>query len=183
MVTIGSNLNSQLAYEASLAQGAFEDAHKKSADLKTYNKALNNAVKLFTQALSDKNISVLFELEKTAQKFDLGRTGGGESRTHSFSALETMRNNWVNMQDPVFAKEHFANAHKVPPTKPVRDTSMNAGIQSQCRKLGTLASGLATPAEQAFYLKRQECLKFIGKEHNLTINQHLGLGKGKEISR
>ena len=181
----GLNLNTRLEKTVSLAQGAFEDAHKKSADLKAYKKALNNAVKLFAKGLADKDIPTLFELEKTAQEFDLGRTNGINKRVDSLTALETMKTAWENIQDSSFVKKHFANAHsgvsQLPKT--VRDTSMDNDIQSQCRKLGVLASGLATPAEQAFYLKRQECLKFIGKQHNLTINQHLGLGQGKELGR
>lgn len=184
MVMTGLNLNAQLGYEVSLAQGTFEDAYKKSPDLKAYIKALNTAVKLFTTALADENVLILFELEKTAQEFDLGRTNAVEKRIDSLTALETMKKAWKNMQDPIFVREHYANAHSnvAQPQKIVRDTSMDNDIQSQCRKLGVLASGLAIPAEKAFYLKRQECLKFIGKEHNKRINEYLGLGKSRILS-
>lgn len=68
-------------------------------------------------------------------------------------------------------------------TSPIKDGTMTNGIISQCRKFSTIAGAKRVPAEDLFYTKRQEALRFIDKEHNKMINQHLGLSKGKDIGR
>lgn len=176
-----------LIIQVSKAQTAFEKLQNSSNLLKGYYKNLLAATNIFTKALKEQNIEQLFELEKVAQEFDYQRTLDAEKRRNSLTALETMKTNWINCQNPEFVRRHFSNAHSGigMATKPVKDTAMDTNIQSQCKKLAVLGSGLAAPAEKQFYKVRQDCLKFIGKQHNLMINQHLGLAKSRshELSR
>lgn len=175
----GLTLKQQLGLHVSNAQASYEKLQASSKILHSYYQRLNKASDIFIKVLQEQDIEQLFELEKTAQEFDYQRTLDAEKRRNSLTSLETIRNNWINCQNPNFVRRHFSNAHSGigMATKPVKDTAMDTNIQSQCKKLAVLGSGLATPAEKNFYKIRQKCLKFIGNQHNLMINQHLGLLK------
>lgn len=183
----GLTLKQQLGLNVSNAQASYEKLQVSSKLLHSYYESLIEATNIFKTALEEQNIEQLFELEKVAQEFDYQRTLDAEKRRNSLTALETIRNNWINCQNPNFVRRHFSNAHSGigMATKPVKDTAMDTNIQSQCKKLSVLGSGLAAPAEKLFYKVRQDCLKFIGKQHNLMINQHLGLIKSQsqDLSR
>lgn len=178
----GLNLKNELGFNVSNAQASYEKLQASSKIFQSYCRRLNGATEVFKKALKEQNIDQLFELEKVAQEFDYQRTLDAEKRRNSLTALETIKMNWLNCQNPDFVRRHYANAHSGigMATKPVKDTAMDTNIQSQCKKLAVLGSGLAAPAEKAFYKIRQDCLKFIGKQHTLMINQHLGLSKSKE---
>lgn len=60
---------------------------------------------------------------------------------------------------------------------------MKNNIQSQCKKISNIAGANKTPAEDLFYKKRQEALRFVEKEHTKMINEYLGLSKSKGLSR
>lgn len=68
-------------------------------------------MKQFRDALSNKDISALFELEKSAQEYNYGITANKDGRRDSLSALETMTNLWKNGQNPELIKQHSTNAH------------------------------------------------------------------------
>ncbi len=180
----GLILKSELGLQVSNAQVSYEKLQASSKILHTYYRRLSKATAIFSQALKEQDIDQLFELEKVAQEFDYQRTLDAEKRRNSLTALETMKMNWINCQNPDFVLRHYSNAHSGigMATKPVKDTAMDTNIQSQCKKLAVLGSGLAAPAEKSFYKIRQDCLKFIGKQHNLMINQHLGLTKSQNLS-
>ena len=79
----------------------------------------------------------------------------------------------------------FREAHKNIgwATKPINDPTMKNGIQSQCRKISSIAGANKTPAEDLLYKKRHAALRLIEKEHIKMINEHLGLSKSKGLSR
>lgn len=180
----GSIHNDKLILKVTAAYSLFCESQKNKS-IQAYYKNLVDATNIFSKALQEQDIEQLFELEKTAQEFDYQRTLDAEKRRNSLTALETIKNNWINCQNPNFVRRHFSKAHSGigMATKPVKDTAMDTNIQSQCKKLAVLGSGLAAPAEKNFYKIRQECLKFIAKQHNLMINQHLGLSKSQGLSR
>ncbi len=184
MVQIGSQNKVKLTRTLATALNTYTSAES-SKLRKAYANALKVATKMLSESLLNKDIPALFELEKSAQEFDFDRSLDAEKSRGTLTSLDTLKTFWENGQNPSYVQNRFANAHDgiKKAITPVKDTAMDSLIQSQCRKLGALAGNLTTPAEKAFYLKRQECLKFIGKQHNLTINQHLGLGKGKELGR
>ncbi len=157
---------------------------------KAYADGLSSATKQLTEALKEKDVSkkvsLLLSYEKTAQEYDFNVTANKEARRDTLSALSAIKDLWERAKDKETIVKHYANAHSgiSKPTKTINDPVMDSLVKSQCRKLGVLANGITTPAEKAFYLKRQECLKTIAKEHKLQINMHLGLEKGeKDLGR
>lgn len=148
---------------------------------KAYAENLSSATKLLGDTLREENIekkvSLLFSSEKSAQEYDFEMARSKEAKRDALSALAAIKNIWEQGKHEKFVKKYYAEAHKgiTKATQAINTPDMDNLIKSQCRKLGVLANGLTTPAEKAFYLKRQECLKVIAKEHKLQINRHLGL--------
>jgi len=177
MAKIGLNPNKELEKALSYAQEHFDNMQKHPVAIRKYHHFLQASTKIIATARENKDIPMLFKLEKTAQEFDLGRTSNLDKRAGSLSALRTMENDWKQMQDPAYVKAHFEKAHAklIDPLKKVKDTSIDTSIRSQCQKLGSITGDLAAPIEKAFYNERQQNLKFIGKEHSLNINQIMGL--------
>ena len=185
MATNGSNNNLDAKLLLTTALKAYESAEIRSQDRKAYSKMLNQFSKLITQAIADKDIPTLFALEKGAQEFDYAIAQGKDKRRDSINVLGDLQDHWTRCQDADFVKNKFDRDHSGigKATSPIKDGTMTNGIISQCRKISSIAGAKRVPAEDLFYSKRQEGLRLIDKEHNKIINQHLGLSKGKEMSR
>lgn len=186
MVKIGSKNNA--TYSVSLLTGAlqfYNAAELRSQDRKQYGELLTQFTNLISKALNSKDIDQLFELEKDAQEYDFYKTNQEDKRRDSLSALYELKEYWVRCQDKNYVVNKFREAHKNIgwATKPINDPTMKNGIQSQCRKISSIAGANKTPAEDLFYKKRQEALRFIEREHTKMINDHLGLSKSKGLSR
>ncbi len=169
----------------SIAKQAVEAAELRSKDRQRYSDSLLKYANLISIALKNKDINQLFELEKDAQEYDFFKTAQEDKRRDSLSALYELKEYWVRCQDKNYVVSKFREAHKNIgwATKPINDPTMKNGIQSQCRKISSIAGANKTPAEDLFYKKRQEALRLIEKEHIKMINEHLGLSKSKGLSR
>ena len=101
------------------------------------------------------------------------------------NVLDDLQDYWAKCHDENFVIAKFAKSHGGigKSTKAIKDGTMTNGIISQCRKISIIAGAKPNPAEDLFYSKRQAALRFIDKEHNQMINQHLGLSKEKEMGR
>lgn len=186
MAKIGSKNNP--TFSASLLAGAlqfYNAAELRSTDRKQYSSLLEKFANLISSAIKEKDINQLFELEKDAQEYDFLKTNQEDKRRDSLSALYDLKEHWERCQDKDYVVKKFREAHKNIgwATKPISDPTMKNGIQSQCRKISGIAGANKTPAEDLFYRKRQEALRFIEKEHTQMINQHLGLSKSQGLTR
>ena len=185
MVKIGSKNNP--TFSGSLLAGArqfYNAAELRSKDRKQYAELLTKFANIISSAISNKDINQLFELEKDAQEYDFFMTAQEYKRRDSLSALYELKEYWVRCQDKNYVVNKFREAHKNIgwATKPINDPTMKNGIQSQCRKISSIAGANKTPAEDLFYKKRQEALRFIEREHTKMINEYLGLSKSNGLS-
>ncbi len=171
-----TNTSERSALILSSALKAAEAAELRSKDRQKYSDSLLKYANLISVALKNKDINQLFELEKDAQE---------DKRRDSLSALFELKEYWIRCQDKNYVVNKFREAHKNIgwATKPINDPTMKNGIQSQCRKISSIAGANKTPAEDLFYKKRQEALRFIEREHTKMINEHLGLSKSQGLSR
>lgn len=186
MVKIGSKNNP--TYSVSLlttAQQFYNAAELRSKDRRQYGELLTQVADLISEALKNKDINQLFELEKDAQEYDYFKTNQENKRRDSLSALYELKEYWIRCQNKDYVVNKFREAHKNIgwATKPINDPTMKNGIQSQIRKISSIAGANKTPAEDLFYKTRQKALRFIEKEHIKMVNEYLGLSKSKDVSR
>lgn len=180
-----TNTSERSALILTSALKAAEAAELRSKDRQRYADSLLKYANLISEALSNQDINQLFELEKDAQEYDYLKTNQEDKRRDSLSALYELKEYWVRCQDKDYVVNKFREAHKNIgwATKPINDPTMKNGIQSQIRKISSIAGANKTPAEDLFYKARQKALRFIEKEHIKMINEHLGLSKSKDTSR
>ncbi|MDE7011792.1 MAG: hypothetical protein K2O76_00980 [Mailhella sp.] len=180
----GLNLNTEAGSLLSLANLAYNVAEKRSQDRIKYSKFLIEYSNEIDKAIKNKDIKQIFALEKDAQEYDYIMAKPQDKRRDSLSALQVLYDYWERCQDKNVVIRQFKKAHSGIgwATKPINDPIMKNGIQSQCRKISSIAGANKTPAEDLFYKKRQEALRLIEKEHIKMINEHLGLSKSKGLS-
>ena len=118
------------------------------------------------------------------QEFDIERTINTDKRLEELTGIAFIQDTFEKGKNPEYAKNLYniiyANFQRK--LTQLLDSAIDKAIKSRCRSLGILASGLASSTERAFYMKRQDYLRLINKEHQKNINQHLGLSKEKNLS-
>ncbi len=165
-----------------------EKLHKQienSRPRKMQGTALQNAIKQFSEALKNNNVDDLLFFEKAAQQYDIEVTRHSNKRLEELTSITAIQDIWIRGKDPSYARTLFDKTYGDIEQKPTKllDSGMDRAIKSRIRSLGVLASGTANVAENAFYVKRQECLRFINNEHQKNINFHIGIDISKQRGR
>ena len=158
------------------------ELYKRSELGKEVQAAAKNMAKIFRQTIEEKNISMLFELERQAIECDIACYGENDKRTAAKAALNQAAHFFQQTSTIEGAQKYLLsqNGGILPEKIPPSDLVLNF-VRNQKTQLTQMINATSSPALKMLRMHRKESLDLIRKEY--VKNFEAGLGKTPQRQR
>ena len=158
------------------------ELYKRSELGKEVQSAAKNMAKIFRQTIEEKNISMLFELERQAIECDIACYGENDKRTAAKAALNQAAHFFQQTSTIEGAQKYLLsqNGGILPEKIPPSDLVLNF-VRNQKTQLTQMINATSSPALKMLRMHRKESLDLIRKEY--VKNLEAGLGKTPQRQR
>ena len=158
------------------------ELYKRSELGKEVQAAAKNMAKIFRQTIEEKNISMLFELERQAIECDIACYGENDKRTAAKAALNQAAHFFQQTSTIEGAQKYLLsqNGGILPEKIPPSDLVLNF-VRNQKTQLTQMINATSSPALKMLRMHRKESLDLIRKEY--VKNLEAGLGKTPQRQR
>ena len=163
-------------------KSAETELYKRSELGKEVQSAAKNMAKIFRQTIEEKNISMLFELERQAIECDIACYGENDKRTAAKAALNQAAHFFQQTSTIEGAQKYLLsqNGGILPDKIPPSDLVLNF-VRNQKTQLTQMINDTSSPALKMLRMHRKESLDLIRKEY--VKNLEAGLGKTPQRQR
>ena len=188
MAGLSKSEKARLSKRLAISERFYSEAEKVCPQRKAYNTIVNSLSEKFKEAIDNKDVKMIFDLEEIAQEHDAIFHSVDKSKSQKiYSTLLEMKNHFFEFsENPEKIKSRFGieiENLKMSGEQIVDGTFVTAA-NSVCGFINSFKSPRCVPSENTFYSIRSKAIREVQSVHQRHIDQAIGFEtKDRGLSR